>query len=207
MPGYFEAMAYGNYATNALLFPSGIPWTGPKSYICGFKFSCGVGDGGGSQPLLNLAAGTWAAGTTSTTSITIGTGAKTFTTASSGQYAAGQLVVIYSTASPANAMIGTVTSCTTTSLVMNIAAVTGSGTIAAWTISAAGLYPVSTSNSSAGVALSPLIANTTIDVNTLSNTNISVSPGQCIEISAMPGATTPSNDARNGVMSIVAVIP
>jgi hypothetical protein len=208
MPGYYDTQADGNYINDRLLIPNGILWNLPKAYIIGYKFNNGASDGGGSQPILNLLAGTWASGTTSTTSITIGTGAKTFTTASSGQYAAGQLVVIYNTASPAYAMIGTVTSCTTTSLVMSISATNGTGTYASWTISAAGLYPVSTSNSSAGVTNSGTsVVGTTIDVTVLSSTNIAISPGQSLEISVMPGASSPSNNAQNGQITMLYVIP
>ncbi len=207
MPGYVDPQAEGNYVNNRIGIPNGIPWVGPKAYLTGFKFRVNTADSGGSQPIINVLVGTWVAGTTSTTSIAIGTGSKTFTTASSDQYAAGQLVVIRSSATPANAMLGIVTSCSGTSLVVNVVAVTGTGTIAAWTVSAGGMYPVSTSNSSGGVTLSSSVANTSVDITVISNTNISISPGQTLEISVFPGATTPGCDAYGGVMSVYAVTP
>jgi hypothetical protein len=76
---------------------------------------------------------------TSTTSTLIGTGAKTFTTQSGKQFQAGQTLKIVSQANSANFMIGTVTSYTTTSLVVNVAAVGGSGTIQPWNISLTGI--------------------------------------------------------------------
>lgn len=69
---------------------------------------------------------------TSTTSITIGTGSKTFTVTASKAYKAGQAIKIKYDAS--NYMVGTVTSYTTTSLVVNITSVVGSGTYASWTM-------------------------------------------------------------------------
>lgn len=76
---------------------------------------------------------------TSTTSITIGTGSKTFTTQSSKQFQAGQTLKIVSTANTANFMIGDVTSYSATSLVMNITSTGGSGTFADWNISLTGI--------------------------------------------------------------------
>lgn len=73
---------------------------------------------------------------TSTTSVTIGTGSKSFTVETSKAYLAGQSVRVYSTASPANYMLGTVTSydAGTGALVVNVTSVGGSGTLAAWTV-------------------------------------------------------------------------
>jgi hypothetical protein len=76
---------------------------------------------------------------TSTTSTLIGTGAKTFTTQSGKQFQAGQTLKIVSQADSANFMIGTVTSYTTTSLVMSISSIGGSGTLADWNISLTGI--------------------------------------------------------------------
>lgn len=73
---------------------------------------------------------------TSTTSVAIGTGSKSFTVETSKAYLAGQSVRVYSTASPANYMLGTVTSydAGTGALVVNVTSVGGSGTLAAWTV-------------------------------------------------------------------------
>jgi hypothetical protein len=75
---------------------------------------------------------------TSTTSTLIGTGAKTFTTQANKQFQAGQTLKIVSQANSANFMIGTVTSYSTTSLVMGISSIGGSGTFSDWNISITG---------------------------------------------------------------------
>lgn len=75
---------------------------------------------------------------TSTTSLAIGTGAKTFTTQANKQYSAGQYLIASSAASALNYMHGTVTSYSGTSLVMNITDVGGSGTLNDWNISLSG---------------------------------------------------------------------
>lgn len=69
---------------------------------------------------------------TSVSSVLIGTGAKTFTVASGLSYTANQPIKISN--SVTNYMLGTVTSYTTTSLVVNIDSVVGSGTFATWSI-------------------------------------------------------------------------
>jgi len=75
---------------------------------------------------------------TSTTSLAIGTGSKTFTTQSGKQYAAGMFVLATSDADPANYMHGQVTSYSSTSLVVNVLGIGGSGTKADWTIAVSG---------------------------------------------------------------------
>lgn len=74
---------------------------------------------------------------TSTTSLAVGTGSKSLTTQTGKNFQIGQSVRIASTASPANYMDGQVTSYTsgTGALVVNVTAVGGTGTLAAWTIS------------------------------------------------------------------------
>lgn len=76
---------------------------------------------------------------TSSTSLTIGTGSKALTLAETGKaYVVGQYVIIASTANPANKMVGQVTAFSGVTLTVNVASVTGSGTIAAWSISVTG---------------------------------------------------------------------
>jgi hypothetical protein len=74
---------------------------------------------------------------TSTTSITIGTGSKAITVQASKSYVEGMTVRISSTASTSNWMQGLVTSynSSTGALVVNVTHTSGSGTIAAWTVS------------------------------------------------------------------------
>lgn len=77
---------------------------------------------------------------TSITSLSIGTGSKSLTLVESGKaYIVGQYVIIASTASPTNYMVGQVTSFSGTSLVVNVTVINGSGTIAAWSISVTAL--------------------------------------------------------------------
>ncbi|MFL9960469.1 hypothetical protein PQR02_04895 [Paraburkholderia sediminicola] len=75
---------------------------------------------------------------TSTTALAIGTGAKTFTTQTGKQFAAGQFVSIVSNGTPANYMHGQVTSYSGTSLVVNVLDVGGSGSQSDWNISISG---------------------------------------------------------------------
>jgi hypothetical protein len=113
----------------------------------------GLGNGGAlirlvpmMQQVVNVAETTVAAATsslggattnsTSTTSLSIATGSKSLTLVESGKaYTIGQYVIIASTASPTNYMVGQVTSFSGTSLVVNVTLINGSGTIAAWSIS------------------------------------------------------------------------
>lgn len=86
----------------------------------------------------SAAASVAALSATSTTSLAIGTGAKTFTTQSGKLFVAGQFLQIASNANANNYMHGTVTSYSGTSLVMNITDVGGSGTKNDWNISISG---------------------------------------------------------------------
>ena len=117
----------------------------------------GLGNGGAlirlvpmMQQVVNVAETTVAAATsslggattnsTSTTSLSIATGSKSLTLVESGKaYTIGQYVIIASTASPTNYMVGQVTSFSGTSLVVNVTVINGSGTIAAWSISVTAL--------------------------------------------------------------------
>ena len=76
---------------------------------------------------------------TSTTGTLIGTGSKTFTTQASKQFQAGQTLKIVSAANSANFMIANVTSYSSTSLVVNVTSIGGSGTFADWNISLSGI--------------------------------------------------------------------
>ncbi len=76
---------------------------------------------------------------TSTTSLTIGTGSKTFTTQASLAYLAGNRIRAASAANPTvNYMEGVITSYSGTSMVVTIDRVAGSGTLADWNIGIAG---------------------------------------------------------------------
>lgn len=75
---------------------------------------------------------------TSTTSLVIGTGSKTFTTQSGKAFVVGQFIIAANTTTPSNYMIGQITSYSTTTLILNVVKIGGSGTIANWTISVTG---------------------------------------------------------------------
>lgn len=75
---------------------------------------------------------------TSTTSVAIGTGGKTFTTQSGKAFTAGTYLLITSDANPANYMHGYVSSYSSTTLLMVITNVGGTGTFADWTIRISG---------------------------------------------------------------------
>lgn len=76
--------------------------------------------------------------TTSTTSLTIGTGSTTFTVPSGELWSTGMYVMAVDTGTPTNYMHGQVTSYSGTSLVVNVTDTGGSGTYATWTITLSG---------------------------------------------------------------------
>jgi len=98
---------------------------------------------------LAAAAANNAAGTngTSTTSLAIGTGAKTLTMQTGRSIVVGMQVIVANTASPATQLMrGTVTGYVSGTGVLNVAVdyALGSGTIATWTISLAGVTVIPT---------------------------------------------------------------
>lgn len=84
---------------------------------------------------------------TSTTSLTVGAGSKSLTVETGKSYVPGMSVKIASTASPSNWMLGDVTSYTTGTgaLVVNVTDASGSGTVAAWTVSQSSPGAITTS--------------------------------------------------------------
>jgi hypothetical protein len=97
--------------------------------------------------------------TQSTTSTTIGTGEKTFTTTDSAPlFYSGQTVEVRSRANPSTArMIGTVTASSGTSLTVNVTSVDGSGTLTDWSIMAK--YRVIVAPKSSGESSSKIYKN------------------------------------------------
>ena len=75
---------------------------------------------------------------TSTTSTTVATGAKTFTTQAGKQFSVGADIKVVDSTNAANALYGTVSSYSGTSLGVNVTTATGSGTVAAWNIAVSG---------------------------------------------------------------------
>lgn len=95
-------------------------------------------NGYASNAAASAATATNAPGTsaTSTTSLAIGTGTKALTVQTGKAFVVGQWVTVTSTATPVNWMHGQITAYTsgTGALTVNVTAVGGSGTYAAWTI-------------------------------------------------------------------------
>ncbi|MGH7195126.1 MAG: right-handed parallel beta-helix repeat-containing protein [Candidatus Saccharimonadales bacterium] len=77
---------------------------------------------------------TTTAGASSTSSNTIGTGSMTFTVAAGLSFNVNDNLIIIPTGSPQNYMVGTITSYSGTSLVINVTLAYGSGTYAAWVL-------------------------------------------------------------------------
>lgn len=71
---------------------------------------------------------------TSTTSMTIGTGSFVITTATALTLPVGQTVRIWNTGTPANYMVGQITAISGTSVTVSVTEIGGSGTLTAWTI-------------------------------------------------------------------------
>lgn len=120
---------------------------------------------------------------TSTTSLLIGTGAKSFTLAQTGKaFAVGQSVVIASTAAPStNQMIGAISSFNagTGAMVVDVTTIKGSGTYANWTISL-------------GMAASSAPASLTIDART---SNTALTPGDSGKLILASGSWTQTFNA------------
>jgi len=128
--------------------------------------------------------------TTSTTSLSIGTGSKAFTLATDVAFAVGGFVIAAETAAPTtNYMIGQVTAKSGTSLTINVPDANhyaGSGTIAAWTLSVTG-------------AIGPTGATGAGDVNgpgSSVNNTIAIADGTTGKVIKYTGITV---DASNNV--------
>ena len=84
------------------------------------------------------ATGAGFSGVTSTSSVAIGTGSKTFAVASTGAFVLGDRVRVINTAT--NWVEGTITALTSnTSITVNVDQTSGTGTLSSWTVSIAGL--------------------------------------------------------------------
>lgn len=120
--------------------------------------------------------------TTSTSSIAIGTGSKTFVLAADRPFAVGAFVTIAETADPTtNYMYGQVTSYTsaTTTLVVNVTVTAGSGTIAAWTVQISGARGETGSTDIVNDTTPQLGGNLDVngkDIVTVSNGNMNFAP-------------------------------
>lgn len=118
---------------------------------------------------------------TSTSSVLIGTGAKTFTTQSGLGFVVGMTLRIAN--SSANFMTGEVTSYSGTSLVMNITSVGGSGTLASWTISMAAV----------GASAAATVSNTPSGNIAATTVQAAINELDSEKLSSAAGAVTDTN--------------
>ena len=149
---------------------------------------------------------------TSSTSLTIGTGSKTFTTQSGKAWVVGQFVVAADAAAPStNWMVGQITAYSGTTLTIDVNQIGGSGTIANWSIGLTGSTKIPAQAGNAGKYLKtdgtttswadPLLSNSTTTSSATTVTLTSASTrlhnitmtalGQHV---ALPDATTLSLD-------------
>jgi len=123
--------------------------TGANSTVAGPTGPTGTGPTGPTGPGSTVAGPTGATGPTgigynnltSSTSIAVGTGSKTFTTnvaATASAFVTGTYVRVAAASAPSNYMEGTITAFSTTTLTVNVVNIGGSGTYAAWNFSVGG---------------------------------------------------------------------
>lgn len=139
---------------------------------------------------------------TSTTSNTVGTGDKTFTTQSGLGYVTGMPVNVVNTANPANYMSGFVKSYSSTTLVVTVITTGGSGTLTAWSIALglSGGGATLGTNTFTGVQNFPQGA----DIAAATTTNLETATGNSVVITGNTGisAWTLSNGRlRYGVIT------
>lgn len=155
---------------------------------------------------------------TSTTSLAIATGSKTFTTQSGKNWQVGSYVIAASAANPANYMFGQVTSYSTTTLIVDVQAIGGSGTLADWNISLAGARGATGAAGAPGatgpvatwtqIATSTTTGSATIDFTSIPSTysdlliviaGVSTSAGNALllKISNDNGSTWSANPANS----------
>lgn len=111
------------------------------------------------QAAANSALNAPATNATSTTSLAIGTGSKTFTIQTGKAFSIGQTMVAASAANPNNQMVGVVTAHNsgTGSITINVSNVGGSGTFADWTLSLASSSGVQTVAGLNGAVTAPAL--------------------------------------------------
>jgi hypothetical protein len=145
-----------------------------------------------------------ATSTTSSSSVAIGTGAKTFTVPAGLGFVLGMTLRIANTAS--NFMTGEVTSYSSTTLVMNITTIGGSGTFASWSISMAAVG----ANTAAAVSNTPAgnIAATTVQaaINELDTEKLSSASGAVTDtnLSTVATASTTGDSYNIPVVTVTA---
>ncbi|MGB9115097.1 peptidoglycan-binding protein [Bradyrhizobium sp.] len=126
----------GNYGSLLHSTDGGMTWTAIPNIVEPYAVGFGAPAPGQSYPAVYTVG--WL-NTTSTSSVTVGTGAQTFTVQANLGYQAGDSMLI---TAGSNSMTGTVTSynSSTGSLVVNVVSTTGSGTYANWTHQVFGVW-------------------------------------------------------------------
>lgn len=134
---------------------------------------------------------------TSTTSVAIGTGSKTFTIQTGKAFVIGQFVVVASTANVADYMFGQITShnAGTGQLIVNVTSFAGSGTLASWSIGLSA--PVAANVTTTGTQTLTNKTLTAPTVNGGSMSGVTLNDGYTEEIFSVSG-TTPALSPNNG---------
>jgi hypothetical protein len=146
---------------------------------------------------------------TSTSSVAIGTGAKTFTVEAGKNFLPTQGVLIVDNANSNNWMLGQVTSYSSTTLITSIAQTSGSGTISAWNISAVtglagGLDTVRAGDGTAAAPSYSFAADTNTGIYRVTTNTIGISTGGAISMTVHPSnrVTINSTVTYNSVSAI-----
>lgn len=119
--------------------------------------------------------------TTSSSSVLIGTGSKTFTISAGLGYVVGMTLRIAN--SSANFMTGEVTSYSSTTLVVNVTSVGGAGTLASWTISMAAV----------GASTAAAVSNTPAGNITATTVQAAINELDSEKLSSAAGAVSDTN--------------
>jgi len=155
-------------------------------------------------------------GLTSSTSTTIGTGSKTFTTnlaSNATAFTVGTRVRLAYSVTPANFMEGVITSFSGTTLVVNVDNTGGSGTYASWTVSVAGSFSATSGtsilygNGSGGFSNATIGTGLSFSTGTLSNSSPMTYPGSGIPNSTGSAWETSYSTTGSGTVLALATSP
>lgn len=139
---------------------------------------------------------------TSSSSVLIGTGSKTFTVPAGLGFVIGQSLTIANTATPANRMYGQVTSYSGTTLIVNITAIGGSGTFVAWSIALAAEILGATLGANTFTGLQNLAAGANIE--SASTVDLTAATGNTVSITGTTAITAFTMNAGQQMTLIAA---